>query len=179
MNMMKHIKVLLAVVVCALCVSNAKAALLLDWQNGSRTTQATGVTGASTITYAWTTTGTLAVTLTLNQGYSATGVTGNFTVILAANNSATINGTSYSSGTTTSSSTSFGNLSVNGSTTWNINISALNLNGSHNLTFSDIQFNGTLVPPVPEPIAYALPLFGLVFIGGTAGRAYLARRRQA
>jgi hypothetical protein len=33
--------------------------------------------------------------------------------------------------------------------------------------------------PVPEPINYALAGFGLLFVGGTAGRFYLGRRRFA
>lgn len=35
------------------------------------------------------------------------------------------------------------------------------------------------VTAVPEPITYALPVFGLIFLGGTVGRLYLARRHSA
>lgn len=34
------------------------------------------------------------------------------------------------------------------------------------------------VTAVPEPITYALPLFGLIFLGGTVGRLYLRQRRE-
>jgi hypothetical protein len=44
--------------------------------------------------------------------------------------------------------------------------------------FDNVALNGT-VAPVPEPINYALAVFGLVFAGGSAGRFYLGRRRSA
>jgi hypothetical protein len=43
----------------------------------------------------------------------------------------------------------------------------------------NIRFGGTTITPIPEPITYALAVFGLVFVGVGAGRFYLARRRSA
>jgi hypothetical protein len=45
------------------------------------------------------------------------------------------------------------------------------------LSFTD--FSITAVTAVPEPVNYALAGFGLLFVGGSAGRYYLARRRSA
>jgi hypothetical protein len=42
----------------------------------------------------------------------------------------------------------------------------------------DISFGGTTITPVPEPINYALVGFGLIFVGVSAGRFYLGRRRS-
>jgi len=44
-----------------------------------------------------------------------------------------------------------------------------------NLSFDNIAINATAVP---EPITYALAIFGLVFVGGGLGRFYLARLRR-
>lgn len=44
--------------------------------------------------------------------------------------------------------------------------------------FDNITVNAGSVSPVPEPTTRALPLFGLAFIGGTAGRSYFRRRQQ-
>jgi hypothetical protein len=44
----------------------------------------------------------------------------------------------------------------------------------------DPQTTGTAtLTPVPEPISYALAVFGLIFVGGSASRFYLGRRRSA
>jgi hypothetical protein len=50
-------------------------------------------------------------------------------------------------------------------------------NGSSSLSFDNFSIGATQV--VPEPIAFALPIFGLVFIGGTAGKYYLGRKKAA
>ncbi|HEX9048751.1 MAG TPA: hypothetical protein VF988_17120, partial [Verrucomicrobiae bacterium] len=50
------------------------------------------------------------------------------------------------------------------------------LANNNNVSFDNLAITSPSI--VPEPIAYAMPFFGLVFIGGTAGRFYLARRRQ-
>ena len=39
--------------------------------------------------------------------------------------------------------------------------------------------SGSMVSPVPEPVTSALTVFGMLFLGGTAARLYLARRRRA
>ena len=48
-------------------------------------------------------------------------------------------------------------------------------NNNGTLDFGEISLTAT---PVPEPITYALPVFGLIFIGGTAGRLYLRHKRS-
>lgn len=49
---------------------------------------------------------------------------------------------------------------------------------SSSVLFDNITLHDTIsTTPVPEPIAYALPLFGLIFIGGTAGRFYWRRQK--
>jgi len=55
---------------------------------------------------------------------------------------------------------------------------ALTLSGaaganSGSMTFDNMEFDAVSV--VPEPITYALSIFGLVFVGGGVGRFYLAR----
>ena len=42
----------------------------------------------------------------------------------------------------------------------------------------NIRFGGTTIVPVPEPINCALAGFGLIFVGASAGRFYLGRRRS-
>jgi hypothetical protein len=42
----------------------------------------------------------------------------------------------------------------------------------------NISFGGTTIAPVPEPINCALAGFGLIFVGVSAGRFYLGRRRS-
>ena len=41
-----------------------------------------------------------------------------------------------------------------------------------------IRFDNFAITAVPEPINYALAGFGFLFVGGSAGRFYLARRRS-
>lgn len=45
------------------------------------------------------------------------------------------------------------------------------------LNFDNLEFDA--LSAVPEPINYALAVFGLVFVGGSAGRFCLGRRRLA
>jgi len=42
-----------------------------------------------------------------------------------------------------------------------------------------IMFDDISLTAVPEPITYALGGFGLIFVGGSAGRFYLRRRCSA
>lgn len=46
------------------------------------------------------------------------------------------------------------------------------------MRFDNINVNFNAVSPVPEPMSYSLALFGLIFIGGGAGR-YIIRSRRA
>jgi hypothetical protein len=46
-----------------------------------------------------------------------------------------------------------------------------------NANFDTINVSALAV--VPEPVTYALAVFGLVFVGGSAGRFYIGRRRLA
>jgi hypothetical protein len=43
----------------------------------------------------------------------------------------------------------------------------------------DINFGGTTITSVPEPVNCALAGFGLIFVGVSVGRFYLGRRRSA
>ena len=124
---------------------------------------------------------------TLTLQFSGTGLAG-FILTYASVDTAgalntwaySVNGTTFTAVTPTiTPTTSYATYTIDFS-----GIAALNnattvylqdsFNTSGSLDFDNIQIN-----PVPEPIAYALPLFGLIFIGGTAGRHYLGRLRKS
>lgn len=66
------------------------------------------------------------------------------------------------------------NMAANSTLTITVTFSGASPTLGRNISFDDIS-----VTAVPEPANYAMALFGLVFVGGTAGRFYLARRQQA
>ena len=81
---------------------------------------------------------------------------------------------SQTSGTTWNSGfVSYSGLSLSaGSTyTFTMTLAGFSANGG-SCAFDNISIDAGGPSLVPEPIAYALPLFGLIFIGGTAGRFY-------
>jgi hypothetical protein len=62
---------------------------------------------------------------------------------------------------------------------WTFADSTYGLNGYvGGVTYNGATGSATLTP-VPEPITYALAAFGLIFVGGSAGRFCLGRRRSA
>ncbi len=73
-------------------------------------------------------------------------------------------------------------------TTENISFTGVTaLNNSSDVYFRDtfapkgvnVDFDNFTVTAVPEPVTYALPLFGVVFTAGTAARSFLNRRRAS
>jgi len=176
-----------AVAACLLLVSNAKAALLLDWQNGSLTTQATGVSGAATIPYFIVAENgqpskmngkSITVMLTAAPGYNVNGLTATFTISSLVNlTSITIGGQTFgSTGGTLSSPISLGDVLAGNTASVTFTLSdAVGSPGKHSLTFSDIQFNGT-VTPVPEPVNVALGVFGICAVGVGVGRRVCHRK---
>jgi hypothetical protein len=92
-------------------------------------------------------------------------------------------GSSGSIGTTTLSGTGWTsvNLTLNSlaTTGTTLTLTGTFAAGGGNGTAGSIGFDDIQVTAVPEPINYALALFGLVFVGGSAGRFYLGRRRSA
>jgi len=177
-----------AIAACLLCVSNAKAAVLLDWQNGALGggTPVTGVTGSPTITYVLSASGQpnkmddLSITITLNAtpGYDVAGLTAQFT-LAALNNltSITVNGQTFGAGGGTSTAISLPNVSGGGSQGLTLLLSgAAGSPGQHSVTFSDIQFSGT-VTAVPEPVNIALGLSAFCAVAIGMGRRVCRRMR--
>jgi hypothetical protein len=89
-----------------------------------------------------------------------------------------LDGTTFNPVTTITPTSSYATYTVdfNGITALN-NATTVYFRDSFNTT-GTLSFDNILVA-VPEPIHYALPLFGLMVIAGTAGRSYLGRLRKA
>jgi hypothetical protein len=128
------------------------------------------------------------VTITAATGYNLNGLTANFSIgtfTSISSMTVTPSGSGYVSGgpfTITSSgstvyTTSMANLTSGNSESLIFTLGGALGGSSGSFGFSDININATSV--VPEPITYALAVFGLIFVGGSAGRFYLARRRPA
>ena len=99
-----------------------------------------------------------------------------FTITGATGNDVEIGGHFYGDGTGQTFQHSLSDIAAGGTSAFLIDISS---NPDHaNVNFDDVNFSAT-VTPVPEPINYALASFGLIFLGGGAGRFYLARRRSS
>ncbi len=59
------------------------------------------------------------------------------------------------------------------------NLWALNLRDNNNSGMENGLVSWTMtVDSVPEPITYALAGFGLIFVGGTAGRHYFLKAKK-
>ena len=81
-----------------------------------------------------------------------------------------------------STSVTFSGLNLTGGSTFNFTDALSSYASGNGFTagFDNISFDVTYtLTSVPEPTTYALPLFGLLFLGGTAGRRYLGRLRKA
>jgi len=181
-------------------VCGAKASVLLDWSNGTLVTTDPSVSGSSPITYQLTYTGlnagisgnlagqSLSVTLFIAPNYNITDLQTVFTAGFLATKNVTINGYSFGSanqtgGTSTPFTVGTGTLDggpSGNSVTYTFTINSCTGIGNqptiqHEITFSDLQFDGIVTSDVPEPVNYALAGFGLIFIGGSAG--YTLRRK--
>ena len=172
----------LAVAICVLCVSNAKAALLLDWSNGTLGTPATGVS-STTPSILWHFTGVggravldksqTTVSITANSGYNITGLTLNVTLahIAPAGYGITVTGSggfsqTFSAPGGSSSAISLANISSGNSLSYTFTLtggSGPNNSQTHTVDFSDVSFSGTTTP-VPEPIEWALIMFGTLAV---------------
>jgi len=215
---------IIALAICALSISSAKAAVIAQWNLDAASQTASTVNGAflsaaSSLTVtpntgsslAFPTTGgnpngyaeltgklntlgnsTFAFSITANAVQTLTSLTFDF---ISTKNSVT--GTlswTYKIGTG-GTVTSLGNVSLSGAT-WtpeSLNLSSIpnlssgqqvffvgtltGVNGGNSGNDSEIGFDNFTVNAVPEPITYALAAFGLIFVGGGAGRFYLGRRR--
>jgi hypothetical protein len=177
---------LITMAICALCVSSAKGALMAQWTSGTLQPLGWGVSAASpvlstdpdfTFTYTEPFSGSLPFTVTLAPGYSAENVNLviNFTIAgknVSTGQPTTVNGTPYSAeGSYSQTLTPTFN---SGTSTYSSTFSFSGAKGT--LTFDTVVFNGTVVP---EPTDYALAGFGLMFVGGIAGRRLLARRQPS
>jgi hypothetical protein len=191
---MKHKETLLGIAACALCFSSAQAALQLDWQNEtSPSSPPAGVSAPPAgITYQ-----TENVGASVSDGFSVTAVQSKAVSGFGAAGLAKFRAASLSpddnrspdaasgrvfAGTGGSCAISPGGISGSISSagiTFSLSGADGDNNGNSTAAIGGVPLNGLIIAPVPEPITYALPLFGLVFIGGTAGRFYLRRRQQA
>ena len=118
--------------------------------------------------------GSTTVTL-LNTPTTATPLGASFVISLADAGTAINSSVNFASGGTYQPSTALSGLngqSANGN--WSLYFADL-ASGGGNPTLNGWTLN---INAVPEPINYALPLFGLIFIGATVGRFYLGRRRK-
>lgn len=126
--------------------------------------------------------GTSTVTL-LNTPSTATPLGASFNITLSGGGTAITSSTDFSqnypnSGGTyqpAGSLTGFNGQSPDG--TWTLYFADLS-SGGGNATLNGWSLDITDSSPVPEPINYALAIFGLVFVGGGIGRCYLARKHQ-
>lgn len=185
--MKKTIIGLVVAAACALCVSVAEAQITLTWDDtgvlsSSVPTGFDTVGNFSSMVIANPGTGTIDVLLTLSAGYTFTGITTTFTVTGTAGNIVTFSSPTggpltLTGGSATASGYSFPDILTSGGTTLNYTVTA-NTPTAGDLTFSGISVSGTITA-VPEPVNYALAGFGLIFVGGGAGRFYLARRRSS
>jgi hypothetical protein len=169
----------------AFSVSSAQASIIAEWTSGTLDTPLpTGVSSATPLSFNYNT-GTIEsiiFTVNLTPSYTASGMTGLFSFVVSGgtgSHTVTINGATYGNGTNSNIAVTptSGSISAGGSDSFTINFSA-NAHGM-NVDFTDVQFDGTPLHVVPEPINYALAAFGLMFVGGSAGRFYLGRRRLA
>lgn len=181
----------LVVAACAVLVMTSvqtEAALLLNWQNGTLTSQATGVSGAATTAYQISQSGSvdklnnlaITVTMTVLEGYSVSGLTAQFTLAPLLNvDSITVGGQTFTaSGGTLSTPIVLPNVAGPGQQNVTFTLSGATYNGNsqpHTVSFSDIQFNGTVVP---EPTHVAMGAFGVILLGVRFGRSSLAKLRN-
>ena len=180
--------ILFVVVMGVCCVSSAPAALetMADWANGDAPTTGFGVGGAApagayAFSFATDATGSIAFTVTLNSGYTASNVSLvlDFTIAGSPNHGhqVAVGGNTYSStGSHSLTLTATFDAEANSYTS----IISYNTGKKGALSFTDVAFSGNVVPEfsgnaVPEPINVALAGFGVVFVGGTAGRWHLRR----
>jgi hypothetical protein len=76
----------------------------------------------------------------------------------------------------TAQTTSFNGATYDGLTSFEVRIYMWDPNASGQTRFDNFTLNGSVVP-VPEPVHYALGIFGLGFAGFRVRRHYCARRR--
>jgi hypothetical protein len=184
-NIMTKIVTILAL---ALCVSSAKAGIMADWVGTTAVSTGWGVASATPSTYTTTyfnANGTVGFVVTMAAGYSASSVNlaVTYTVSKLQNNQTLTvgvngNNTTYNATTSDSSYTttvSLSDITSGGNSSFSIAVLG-NGNGIGTVTFTDVKVSGTVVP---EPTNYALAGFGLLVVGGTAGRFAWRRRQQA
>ena len=216
---------IIALAVCMLSISSAKAAVIAQWNLDAGSQAASTVNGAflsaaSTLaitpggaSLAFPTTGgnpngyaeltgkanaignpTFAFSITANTAQALTSLT--FDYISTKNDVTGTLSWTYKIGAG-GTVTSLGSVNLSGAawTPETLNLSSIptlsngqqvffvatlsNVNGLNNGNDSEIAFDNFTVNAVPEPITYALAAFGLIFVGGAAGRFYLGRRRSA
>jgi hypothetical protein len=131
----------------------------------------------NTLTFTLTSSSTITLTsLTYSYNYDDTGTPGTTTIV-------------WTLGTFTSSGSE--NVINDGNSSGSIDLSAAGANAT-GTTFTltgtqtgvpgvsgNIDFSNFSITAVPEPVNFALAGFGLLFVGGSAGRFYLARRRAS
>lgn len=166
---------------CLLSVSSAKAAVIADWTNGTLDPYGADVSLATpgSFTEPITSAKTINFLVQLNSGWRASGVNDQFTFTvtgLTGSHSVTINGVPYGNVANRTVIANLDDIASGGSASFSIAVTG-SVEKSGSITFSDVQLNAMTV--VPEPITYAMAVFGLVFVGGSAGRFYVSRRRLA
>ena len=142
-------------------------------------------TGFLITSYSSTGSSTLTFTLNSSSTVSLTGLTYSYNYANSGSVSPTI---VWTLGSFTSSGTE--NNINNGTSSGSIDLTAAGSSNNSGTTFTltgtqtgvtgvngNIDFYNFSITAVPEPVNYALAGFGLIFVGGSAGRFYLARRR--
>jgi hypothetical protein len=171
---------LMVLAVCVLGLSGAQAAVLLQWIDGVAPTAGMGYSGSGGITYRYTadsaTAQTIQVTLTVASGYSASGLTAYFALAgggLATGATITVNGDPYTANGSNLGILSFPDIVNGGNAIATFTIDSISggklNNGSKSIDFTPVTFAGT-VTAVPEPINYALAVFGVCAVGIGAAR---------
>jgi hypothetical protein len=191
---------IVTILALALCVSSAKAGIIWTSAGGSQSGGVSSGSVSGTVTFAVNKGDNLngnqiTLTLTAANGYSISGISSSFGMTGIANlDSITIGGTTSTSGFIGSSTQTFTpptaastvNTTFSGTLQGGNTLTVVYTlsggagqgpgNNSTTLTLNNFSFSGTVVP---EPTNYALAGFGLLVVGGTAGRFAWRRRQQA
>lgn len=116
--------------------------------------------------------------LTLQYNYNASAAsTGSMAWTLNGTGTAVNVSVGSGSGWQSSGSVTFNNVNVVSGGSFTLNEAFSGFATGETLAFDNISI--TSLTPVPEPITYALALFGVAFVGVGAGRFYKSRRQLA
>lgn len=82
---------------------------------------------------------------------------------------------------TTPANTSLGGITVSANQTLELRFVLSGAAGTPNgtVTFDTLDVSATGITPVPEPVHYALAVFGVIFVGTGVGRWYHGRMKRA